>query len=55
MWKQWRVGPGGAFALDYTVVFHELDRMNLSPERYDETLAMVRVIEDAALEEIHKS
>ncbi|APG04958.1 hypothetical protein BJI69_14355 [Luteibacter rhizovicinus DSM 16549] len=52
--RQWRVGQGGAYALDYLVVFHELDRLNLPPDRYDEMLAQLRVIEDAALEVIHK-
>jgi hypothetical protein len=28
--------------------------MNLPPDRYDEMLAQLRVIEDAALDEIHK-
>ncbi|WP_240151410.1 DUF1799 domain-containing protein [Luteibacter jiangsuensis] len=54
IWRQWNVGPGGAYGLNYTVVFHELDRMNLTPDRYDEMLAHLRVIEDAALDEIHK-
>jgi hypothetical protein len=35
-------------------VFHELDRLNLPPDRYDEMRAQLRVIEDAALEVIHK-
>lgn len=54
VWRQWRVGQGGAYALDYLVVFHELDRMNLPPDRYDEMLAHLRVIEETALEVIHK-
>jgi hypothetical protein len=52
--NQWRAGPGGAFGLDYLVVYHELDRRALSPEQYDGTLAQLRVIEGAALDLIRK-
>ncbi|MET0332549.1 MAG: DUF1799 domain-containing protein [Dyella sp.] len=51
---QWRVGYGGPTGLDYTVVYHELDRRNLDRETYDEMLAALRVIERAALTELHK-
>lgn len=54
VWRQWRVGPSGAYGLDFNVVFHELDRMNLPPDRYDEMLAQLSVIEAVALEEIRK-
>lgn len=52
---QWRVGAAGPVGLDYTVVFHELDRQGLSRDEYDETMALLGLIERAALEEIHKS
>lgn len=52
--NQWRAGPGGAYGLDYLVVYHELDRLDLTPDQYDETLAQLRVIEGAALDEIRK-
>ena len=52
--NQWRTGPGGAFALDYGVVFHELDRRDLAPDAYDDLLDDLRVIEGAALDEMHK-
>lgn len=46
---QWRMGPSGPVALDYTVLFHELDRMKLEADAYDDIFGSVRVIEDAAL------
>lgn len=49
---QWRAGPGGAYGMDYNVLFHELDRMNLESERYDELFGEIRVMEFAALEEM---
>lgn len=51
---QWRSGPGGAYGLDFTVFFHELDRRKLSPDQYDEMMDDLRTIESAALDEIHK-
>ena len=51
---QWRVGMGGPVGLDYGVIHHELDRMALAPDEYEQTLAYLRVIEQAALEQIHK-
>jgi Phage related hypothetical protein (DUF1799). len=44
-------GPTG---LDYNVILHDLDRRGLSTDDYDEMMASIRVIESAALEEIHK-
>ena len=46
---QWRTGPGGAVGLDYGVVFHELDRRDLSRDEYDELMAAIRIIESTAL------
>jgi len=51
---QWRVGPSGAVGLDYTVFFHELDRKGVSGIAYDEMMDALRVIESAALEELHR-
>ena len=51
---QWRVGPGGPIGLDYNVLFHEMDRMGLEKEPYDDLLAQVRVIETTALDELHR-
>ena len=47
--NQWRVGNAGAYALDYNVVFHQLDRMGLEKRDYDELLEDIRVMEAAAL------
>ena len=52
---QWRTGPGGVIGLDYGVVFHELDRRSLSPDDYDDLMDSIRVIEQAALDQMHKS
>jgi hypothetical protein len=39
----------GIIGLDYNVVYHKLDRMNLSPEDYEEAENDVRVMEHEAL------
>jgi hypothetical protein len=46
---QWRVGFSGAVGLDYNVLFHELDRMHLDPDDYDDLFGSVRVIEETML------
>lgn len=51
---QWRTGPSGAVGLDYGVIFHELDRRELSRPDYDDAMWSVRVIERAALNEMRK-
>lgn len=51
---QWRVGPRGFYGLDYNVMFHKLDRMQLSIERFDEIESDIRIMEDAALTEMGK-
>jgi hypothetical protein len=52
--SQWRVGPGGIFGLDYNVLYRMMDRMSLTPERYDELEEEIQVLEAAAVEEMHK-
>ncbi len=53
--SQWRTsGMGGIVGLDYNVLYRRLDRLNLSPERYDELEDEIRVMEYAALEEVRK-
>lgn len=52
--SQWRMGMGGATGLDYCALFHKMDRMDLTPEQYDELEEQVRVLEFAALEEINR-
>lgn len=50
---QWRVAPNGKpIGLDYNVFFHELDRMNLDNDQYDDFMAMLRVIESQAKHEL---
>jgi hypothetical protein len=53
---QWRVGPSGPYALDYNVLFHELDRYarrhKLSDDEYDELLAQIQVAAEEALDEM---
>ncbi len=46
---QWRVGMGGPVGIDYNVMFHKLDRLNLPPSEYEEIESGVRVMEEAAL------
>ena len=52
---QWRQGPAGPAGLDYSVIFHELDRKGLAADAYDDMLHALRIIEDEALKLIHKS
>ena len=47
--SQWRVGAGGATALDYNPLFHVLDRMGLDDAEYDELFDCIRVIESEVL------
>lgn len=51
--EQWRVSMNGPYALDYNVVYHELDRAKTSDDDYDDMMKSIRVIEAAALEAIH--
>jgi hypothetical protein len=54
MQTQWCVSSNGATGLNYLVLFHKLDRMNLSREEYDQLEGDVRVMEFAALSAMHK-
>jgi len=51
---QWRVGAMGPIGLDYNVLFHKMDRMNLDSEDYEQMEADIRTLETAALAEINK-
>lgn len=51
--SQWRVSPGGAYGLDYGVVFQLMDRMALTPSRQVEVLDELRVVEAEALRQMH--
>lgn len=47
--NQWRIGMGGVVALDYSVLFHRMDRMKLPHDEYEQLFDDVRVLEGAAL------
>jgi hypothetical protein len=53
MGTQWRVSDAGPFGLDYGPVFSRMERMALGDE-WDETFDQVRVLEQAALEQMRK-
>lgn len=48
--RQWRFTMAGPYALDYGPLFHELDRLSLTTEEYDERFEAIQVIEAAYLE-----
>lgn len=50
---QWIVGMNGPTALNYMVMYHNMDRMGLSDEEFDELHEDMQVLERAALDEIH--
>lgn len=52
MATQWRHGSNGPTGLDYNVLLHELDRMALPPDEYDDLFAALRVVEGVALKEM---
>lgn len=51
MQTQWRHGFSGPTGLDYNVMLHELDRMGLDREEYDDLFGALRMIEATALRE----
>lgn len=51
---QWRTAASGVIGLDYNVLFHELDRMALDDDAYDDLFDAVRVLEHAAVKHINK-
>lgn len=51
---QWRVGPGGAYGLDYDTALNLMPRMQVKPDEELDLLDDLRVMESAALAEIHK-
>lgn len=52
---QWRMGPGGPCGLDYAVIQFDPACKGLSPDQYDDLIARLGVIEQAALTHIHKT
>lgn len=51
---QWRVGTSGPTGLDYNVLYRKMDRMELTPDEYDQLEGDITVMEAAALEEIYR-
>jgi hypothetical protein len=54
MQTQWTYSMAGAMGLKYEVMHHKMDRMKLSAEDYEDLEADIRVMEFAALEEMHR-
>ena len=51
---QWRYSMNGVTGLDYNVLFHKLDRMNLTDDEYAWLEDDVRIMEHIALTELNK-
>lgn len=51
---QWRVGPSGPYGLDYNIVYDEIYRIGLGAEAVQQMKADIRILEDAALEELRR-
>ena len=49
MRTQWRIGMMGAVGLDYTPLFHKMDRLQLDPDDYESLEEDIRTMEYAAL------
>lgn len=50
---QWRSGMNGPTALDYTTLFLRMEKLRLSDADWQHTFDDVRVMEAAALEQMH--
>lgn len=49
--KQWILAPmGGPIGLNFLVAYNRMDRMELTPEEYNQLDEDLQVMEDAALE-----
>lgn len=46
---QWRMGPGGPIALDYTTLMMRLDSMRLDPDEWEAMYDDVRLLSSTAL------
>jgi hypothetical protein len=51
---QWRTGMNGPTGLDFNVIHHALDRKGIEGEMFDQFVSDLRVIERAALVELHR-
>ncbi len=54
MGTQWRAGPGGAYGLDYSVLPQVLRLTHIPRPAWADVFESIRVLEDAALAEMHK-
>ena len=54
MRTQWVHGFSGPVGLNYAVLQHKMDRMKLEPEAYEIMESDIRIMEIAALNEMHK-
>jgi hypothetical protein len=52
--SQWRMSQAGPYGLDYNVLYHKLDRMNLTPDEYQQMEDDIRTLETAALDAMRK-
>jgi hypothetical protein len=52
--NQWRRAgmDGAAYAFDYNVLFHRMDRMRLSDKDYEQTFSLIKDMERAALDQM---
>lgn len=51
---QWDVGPNGPYALKYDRMWTKMDRMGISPTEAEKIEEDLRIMEDAALEQMRK-
>lgn len=51
---QWRTNMAGPIGLDYLVLYHELDRLGLSPDDYEALFRNVQVLEAETLAAIQE-
>lgn len=54
MGTQWRVDSGRPYGLDYNIVYREIDAMHLANDAAKQMKADIRILEDAALEQMRK-
>ena len=50
---QWRTSGNGPTGLDYGVLFHKMDRLNLGTDEYAELELQIQIMEEVALACIH--
>jgi hypothetical protein len=55
MGTQWRVDSGRPYGLDYNIVYRAIDDLCLSKDAAQQMKEDIRILEDAALEEMRKT